>query len=229
MAASFHIDDVSVLIARIIAETPCDSSGFVTHDAIVDALLADVEGASAVAKARAINDWTDDRGTAANMVAWFSQQISVGKSRWKEFFSERQKVHGAWAYRAKTSVVPPIAPDPELAAIEGEPRMFFHLRRERDPALAKAKREAAKEMDGCVRCEACGVSAKDKYPGLQGDICEIHHRRPLAEAVEPVATKLEDLAVLCANCHRAIHRTKPLMDVESFRKQFALVEKEGAG
>ena len=229
MAVSFHIEEVSALVARIIANTPCDSSGLVTHEAIVNALLIDPAGAAAVAKARAVNDWTDDRGTAANMVAWFSQQISVGNSRWSEFLAERKKVHGAWAYRAKTAEAAPVAPDPELAAIEGEPRMFFHLRRERDPGLAKAKREAAKGADGLIRCEACGACAQERYPGIQGDICEIHHRRPLSDAVTAVATTLSDLAVLCANCHRAIHRTNPLMSVEAFREHFTTIAKEAAG
>ena len=46
------------------------------------------------------------------------------------------------------------------------------------------------------------------------------HRRPLAEAVGSVTTRLEDLALLCPNCHRAIHRTAPLMSVEEFRTRF---------
>ncbi len=41
-----------------------------------------------------------------------------------------------------------------------------------------------------------------------------------AFASERVSTTLSDLAVLCPNCHRAIHRTKPLMSVEEFRSHF---------
>jgi hypothetical protein len=32
---------------------------------------------------------------------------------------------------------------------------------------------------------------------------------------------LADLAVLCANCHRMIHKTRPLMPVEEFRRLVA--------
>jgi 5-methylcytosine-specific restriction protein A len=55
---------------------------------------------------------------------------------------------------------------------------------------------------------------------LTGDVCEVHHRRPLAEASGPVTTRIEDLAILCANCHRAIHQTRPLLSVEDFRDRF---------
>ena len=87
---------------------------------------------------------------------------------------------------------------------------------ERDPAIARAKRAAARLPDGRLACEACGFTARDAYPNLDGDLCEVHHRRPLSEAVAPVATSLADLAIMCPNCHRAIHRTDPLMSVEEF-------------
>ena len=74
--------------------------------------------------------------------------------------------------------------------------------------------------DGRLACEACGFTARDAYPNLDGDLCEVHHRRPLSEAVAPVATSLADLAIMCPNCHRAIHRTDPLMSVEEFRTRF---------
>jgi len=216
---SFSHSELFPLIARLIVRLPGDASGFVGHDAIVAAVLADSEGAGIVARARATTAWPDDHAAASNMVAWFSQQITVGRSAWSEFF-DREQQGGTWAYRPKTAVHPPIAPDIELSAIEGNPRLFFHIRRERDPTLARAKRDAMRRPDGQLACEACGFVVPSVYPGLSGDVCEVHHRRPLAEAAEAIATRLQDLAVLCPNCHRAIHRTDPLMSIEDFRARF---------
>ena len=32
--------------------------------------------------------------------------------------------------------------------------------------------------------------------------------------------RLDDLAIVCSNCHRMIHRTKPMMSVEGFRDKY---------
>jgi len=116
----------------------------------------------------------------------------------------------------------PALPDNERdeAALEGAPRLFFHFRRERDRRLVEAKLNQMRAVVGRISCEACGFSADDTYTGLGCDICEVHHRRPLSEAAAPTNTTLDDLAVLCANCHRAIHRTEPLHSVEDFRARF---------
>ena len=98
--------------------------------------------------------------------------------------------------------------------------MFFHIRRERVSALAEAKRKSVRDAAERLECEACGFATQVVFRGLVGEVCEIHHRLPLAEASEAVETKLGDLAVLCANCHRAIHRTSPLMSVEEFQSCF---------
>jgi len=47
-------------------------------------------------------------------------------------------------------------------------------------------------------------------PALE-DFCEVHHLVPLGKDSGERVTSLEDLAVLCANCHRAIHRLGPSM------------------
>jgi predicted HNH restriction endonuclease len=33
-----------------------------------------------------------------------------------------------------------------------------------------------------------------------------------------VCPDLDDLAIVCSNCHRMIHRTRPMMSVEEFRE-----------
>jgi 5-methylcytosine-specific restriction protein A len=94
------------------------------------------------------------------------------------------------------------------------------MERERDRALVFLKREVARGADGHLRCEACGFATQDVFAGLAGEVCEVHHRLPLADATGTVVTHLEDLAVLCANCHRAIHKTDPLMTVPAFKARF---------
>jgi predicted HNH restriction endonuclease len=39
----------------------------------------------------------------------------------------------------------------------------------------------------------------------------------LAENSRPVKTRLEDLAIVCSNCHRMLHRQAPLLSVRDLR------------
>jgi hypothetical protein len=46
---------------------------------------------------------------------------------------------------------------------------------------------------------------------------EAHHTKPVETLVEGSKTKLEDLALLCANCHRMVHATRPWLTVNGLR------------
>lgn len=54
------------------------------------------------------------------------------------------------------------------------------------------------------------------YGDLWIGFAECHHRLSLASLGSRTGTRLADLAILCANCHRMIHKTRPLMSVEEF-------------
>ena len=65
----------------------------------------------------------------------------------------------------------------------------------------------------------CGADENFKYPSTFGQrIFEVHHLSPLSKAATPVRTTLDDLAILCANCHRAVHATA---EVEANYKSLA--------
>ena len=91
-----------------------------------------------------------------------------------------------------------------------------------DPNLVRAKRAAARNSSGLLECEVCMFVAQDAYlMALFGELCEVHHRNPLGDlGAGSTATRLEDLAILCSNCHRAIHQTRPMMTVDEFRDRF---------
>lgn len=100
--------------------------------------------------------------------------------------------------------------DPELGAMEGEQRRRFVSHRARERALRAAKLEHARanSVDGRIRCEVpgCGFDFESIYGSIAAGFAHVHHLRPLADATAPTITKLEDLAVVCANCHAVIHR-----------------------
>ncbi|WP_212825629.1 HNH endonuclease [Polymorphospora rubra] len=115
---------------------------------------------------------------------------------------------------------PPTAgPDPDVpdpTADEGGVLLRLHLRRERDPKIRRAKIADAKRHGLAIACEICGFDFAKTY-GVRGtDYIECHHRTPL-HVTGPTKTRLADLALICSNCHRMIHRTKPWLTVEELQ------------
>jgi len=92
----------------------------------------------------------------------------------------------------------------DLEYTEGGKVLRTHLRTERDGNAARLAKELTRKRSktGKLCCEACGCVPEDDYRGL--DLIEAHHRIPLAHGVR--STKPEDFAMLCPNCHRAVHR-----------------------
>lgn len=96
-----------------------------------------------------------------------------------------------------------------ISAVEGTLQLKSHYRRERSRKLIAQKKEQYKKLNGLLRCEVCGLSFVEIYPKSLGeDFIEVHHKTPLSQIESTVRTTLDDLLLVCANCHRMIHRTK---------------------
>jgi 5-methylcytosine-specific restriction protein A len=99
---------------------------------------------------------------------------------------------------------------------EGGRRLVTHFRRERSPAVVQQKKEQVLARTHELRCEACSLDFRETYGDRGMGFCEAHHVNPLSDDDREVLTLLDDLAILCSNCHRMIHR-KPFMTVEELR------------
>jgi 5-methylcytosine-specific restriction protein A len=104
----------------------------------------------------------------------------------------------------------------DIAAREGGLALRAHLRRERDPRLRNRKLADTKRRGLPVACEVCMFDFGQVYGAHGLDYIECHHRTPLHITGE-THTKLADLALLCSNCHRMVHRTKHWLTVEELR------------
>lgn len=102
---------------------------------------------------------------------------------------------------------------------EGERRLMKHYRRERRPALRKGKIERVIKENGFLHCECCGTRAESYSPEKRHRIFEVHHKKPLADGI--TINGLDDLALLCANCHRGIHASDPIKTVDQFKEECA--------
>lgn len=124
------------------------------------------------------------------------------------------------ASAANETTIPDIDED-AFAAVEGGTEWSHHLRRERSAKLGRRKRNAVLRETGALACEVCGFDFVEKYGTVGEGFCELHHLLPLANTAQRRKTRLEDLAVVCSNCHRIIHRTKPMLTPQQLRKRVA--------
>ncbi|MGW4505935.1 HNH endonuclease [Streptomyces sp. NPDC004436] len=96
----------------------------------------------------------------------------------------------------------------DYSAPEGRLLMRRHRARERNKGLRKKKIDSVLRRGGRLACESCGFDYEEVYGDRGAGYIECHHVVPLHEAGEG-RTKLSDLALICANCHRMIHRAAP--------------------
>jgi hypothetical protein len=158
-----------------------------------------------------------------NDLSWFpallksQSNFSLGFNR----LNDKVVVQALAALQAElnTSHLTPF-PDVDLLPIgmEGTAHLVSHLRGERNRTIVEAKKAAMLNTTGRLCCEVCGFDFSIAYGPLGDGFCEVHHLVPLSAATESITTTLDDLAVLCSNCHRIIHRSTPMLSVADLSK-----------
>src|ERR1035437_2656989 len=96
------------------------------------------------------------------------------------------------------------------------PRYVFHRKVERNRTAAKQ----AKKFHGTI-CQACDLDFEKRYGTIGKGFIEAHHLKPISTLEEGVAVTYDvaaDFAVLCANCHRMIHRSDDPSNLILFRE-----------
>ncbi|HWI09200.1 MAG TPA: HNH endonuclease [Solirubrobacteraceae bacterium] len=95
---------------------------------------------------------------------------------------------------------------------EGSTKERKHRRVERNRAL----RDAALRVHGQA-CMVCGFDFEQTYGSRGAGFAEVHHLKPLAslQGKALLTNAVTDVAVLCANCHRMVHRGDDVNDREN--------------
>lgn len=137
----------------------------------------------------------------------FANSSMTDLAVWKQFESRPSKV------REIARLIRKYAPEVPLdVALKEEDCEFeeglvitaMHRRIERNRKLRNALLRNRRKA-GILSCDSCGTTNPVKDIRLEDAIFDAHHMRPLSE-VGVTKTKLSDMALLCANCHRNIHR-----------------------
>lgn len=134
-------------------------------------------------------------------------------------------------YRLKADTLAKVMPSSREWVLEGFPegrRIFrLHSARERNPSLISEAKKRAIRRDGTLRCTCCGFDFGLAYGKVGIGYLEAHHTKPLSSLDDDGGiTRIEDLSLVCANCHRMIHRRRPWLVAEDLTK---IVQKVGGG
>lgn len=104
-----------------------------------------------------------------------------------------------------------------VSGYEGKPIMRLHQSRERDPKIIKQKKEQVLKETGKLECEICSMDFEETYGILGHGFAECHHKSPLALRDKNEETDLCDLAIVCPNCHRMLHRKRPWLTLDDLK------------
>ena len=83
--------------------------------------------------------------------------------------------------------------------------------------MVKRAKEKRLEERGDLECDVCGFNFFDSYGDLGEGYIECHHTKPVSELQPDEKTKLKDIALVCANCHRMLHRKRPWLSILQLR------------
>jgi 5-methylcytosine-specific restriction protein A len=97
--------------------------------------------------------------------------------------------------------------------MEGQVLYKLHKVRERDKKIVDLKKHQSILLTNKLTCEACIFEFAEFYGQLGQGYIECHHRTPLYSIEAAQKTTLDDLALVCANCHRMLHRSKTYITV----------------
>ncbi|MFB6317320.1 HNH endonuclease [Saccharicrinis sp. FJH54] len=130
------------------------------------------------------------------------------------------KIHSS---SGKKNPKPKTQEDFEPTAIEGNTVLAKHMRYERNSTLIKKVKERAINNNPMLNCEVCGFSFKEQYGDIGIGFIEAHHKSPLHLAKGPKTTRIIDIALVCSNCHRMLHKGEPFChDVEYLKSLISI-------
>ena len=101
---------------------------------------------------------------------------------------------------------------------EGKVLYKLHKFKERNSKLVLAKKAQHLKKYGALDCEACSFNFQVKYGDLGKGFIECHHQVPLHQYDGFQETKLDDLVLVCSNCHRMLHRGMESYKLESLKQ-----------
>jgi predicted HNH restriction endonuclease len=205
----------------------------VTQDALAASELVNSEKPWREAAWYAISDRRDveplrliDITERADDIVCADAPISLNILRWRALRAlqpeSAQLLNDLWSvYQEETIAAQDFLQDylelteDDQAYTEGKLVLRTQQERQRNRALVRDAKRRHQQRDPYMACEVCGFSFLSTY-GVP--YIEAHHGVQLASFHGEQQTRVDDLYLLCANCHRMIHTRTPPLKIEELRE-----------
>jgi len=110
--------------------------------------------------------------------------------------------------------------DDETSFPEGREVYRLHRMRERNEKVVNLAKKRRLKTDPLLHCEVCGFSFFQVYGELGKNFIEAHHSVPLS-MVGDRETKIDDIVLVCSNCHKMLHRRRPWLCTSELKELLA--------
>jgi len=101
---------------------------------------------------------------------------------------------------------------------EGKLSERKHKFRERNSKVVQLAKQNFKNKNGRLFCQVCEFDFEKEYGEIGTDFIEAHHTIPVSEMQPGHKTKIEDIAMLCPNCHRMAHKKRPWLKITKLKQ-----------
>ncbi len=145
-----------------------------------------------------------------SLMAIYSQHFGKIPKRIERLLAKEKEAtkHGNLYQGAMQQVVE------QQEALEGEIYKVERTWRKRNRALITQRKVAS---DG--HCEVCSFRFEHQYGLLNRDCLVAHHLDPIGQRQVASKTTLADIALLCPNCHAAVHTQDPPISLADLCKR----------
>ena len=151
-------------------------------------------------------------------IYYHSSECDIYKGEQDLFYAVNGKGNGFWRLRDFDNNNDWDLINLEKEFSEGKQILRTHLSYERNnQVIPLAKEHFKQKHGGKLFCEICGFDFYKTYGELGKDYIEGHHITPVSQLKEGETTKIEDIIMVCSNCHRMLHRRKPWLSIEELK------------
>jgi len=100
---------------------------------------------------------------------------------------------------------------------EGKLVERVHISRERNSKAVIRAKKNFKTKHGRLFCQICKFDFEKEYGETGKDFIEGHHTIAVSDMKPGHKTSPDDIAMLCSNCHRMVHRKRPWLGMDDLK------------